>query len=166
MSKRLFFLFVFLLGLDIASKILALEYIPWLSGRFYPFGGIGIFSGLFGGITFSLNTIVNSGAAWGVFAGHSGLLFGIRAAIIFGLVLYLLVFHRGQTAKFPLWLIVTGAAGNAIDYWRYGHVIDFLHFTFWGYEFPIFNLADSYISIGVMILFLLSRFSKKELQTS
>jgi signal peptidase II len=39
----------------------------------------------------------------------------------------------------------------------YGHVVDFLHFTFWGYSFPIFNLADTYITLGVIGLLLMPR---------
>lgn len=145
-------LFAFLLGLDIATKILAMDWIPYLSYGPYPFGGIGIFSA--GGITFSLNYVVNTGAAWGVFAGHPGLLFALRTAIIFALVLF-------APKKFPIWLVVTGAIGNVIDYCLYGHVIDFLHFTFWGYSFPIFNIADSCITIGVLSLILFSRNSKE-----
>ena len=161
--KKFFFCFLFLLGLDIATKIAAIHWIPAMSpgDRVYPYGGIGIFSDFFG-ISFSLNYIVNTGAAWGIFAGHSGLLFGLRAAIIFGLVAYLLFFHRGSTPKIPLWLVVTGAVGNAIDYALYGHVIDFFHFVFWDHSFPIFNIADSCISLGVIGLLLLTRKAKRQ----
>ena len=157
------FLFLFLLGLDIASKMAAIAFIPSMGpGNYaYPYGGIGLIPDFFG-VTFSLNYIVNTGAAWGMFPGHSGLLFGLRTAIILGLVSYLLFFHKGSAApKFPLWLIVTGAVGNAIDYALYGHVIDFFHFVFWGYSFPIFNLADSFITLGVLGLLLLPRKTKK-----
>ncbi len=145
---RLFFFFVALLGFDIVTKILAIHYIPPMSFGAYPFGGIGIFS--IGGITFSLNYIVNTGAAWGVFAGHSGLLFSLRTIIILGLLFFV-------PKRFPIWLILIGAIGNAIDYCLYGHVIDFLHFTFWGYSFPIFNVADSCITIGAILLLLSSK---------
>ena len=53
-----------------------------------------------------------------------------------------------------LWLIAVGAIGNALDYCLYGHVIDFIHFTFWGRTFPIFNLADTYITLGAIWLIL------------
>lgn len=146
--KKWWPLLLFLLGLDVVTKILALDLIPPLRNGGYPFGGIGLFS--LGGITFSLNYITNTGAAWGFFAGHAGLLFALRAAIILALVAF-------TPKRLTLWLVVTGAIGNAIDYCLYGHVIDFLHFTFWGYEFPIFNVADSCISIGVLSLLFLPK---------
>jgi signal peptidase II len=155
MRKWLAF-FVFLLCLDIATKMLAIHYIPPFSASSYPFGGIGIFS--LGGITFSLNYIVNTGAAWGVFAGYSGLLFALRTLIILALLFFV-------PKRLPLWLVVTGAIGNAIDYCLYGHVIDFLHFTFWGYSFPIFNIADSCITIGVICLILFSGKAKSPART-
>ncbi|PIS02540.1 MAG: signal peptidase II [Chlamydiae bacterium CG10_big_fil_rev_8_21_14_0_10_42_34] len=145
--KKWWPLLFFLLALDVATKIAAIHWIPPLSYSPYPFGGIGIFS--FGGITCSLNYIVNTGAAWGMFAGYSGLLFAIRTLIILGLVFFV-------PKRFPIWLVVTGAIGNAIDYCLYGHVVDFLHFTFWGYSFPIFNVADSCITIGVLALLIFS----------
>jgi signal peptidase II len=148
-------LFALLLGLDIVTKVLAMHWVPYLSYGSYPFGGIGIFS--FGGITFSLNYVVNTGAAWGMFAGHSGLLFALRTAIILALLFFV-------PKRIPIWLVVTGAVGNAIDYCLYGHVIDFLHFTFWGYSFPIFNIADSCITIGILSLIFMPKKSKR-LQT-
>lgn len=154
--KKWWPLLLFLLGLDVVTKILAQSLVPPLSFSGYPFGGIGIFS--LGGITFSLNYIVNTGAAWGVFAGHSGLLFVLRMSIILALIFLV-------PKRFPIWLIVIGAIGNAIDYCLYGHVIDFLHFTFWGYSFPIFNIADSCISIGVVsLLFLPTPVTEAEAQ--
>jgi len=144
------FLFL-LLVIDVATKVMAIHLIPPLSFGGYPFGGIGIFS--LGGITFSLNYIVNTGAAWGLFAGYSGLLFALRALIILGVVFFV-------PKRFPIWLVLMGAIGNAIDYCLYGHVVDFLHFTFWGYSFPIFNVADSCITIGVASLLLLPRKDK------
>jgi signal peptidase II len=149
-------LLVFLFGADMLSKWAALHWIPPMGGGapFYPFGGIPVFSHFFG-ISFSLNYVTNTGAAWGLFAGHSGLLFSLRTIIILGLASYLLFFQKGgELPKFPTWLIVTGAVGNAVDYLLYGHVIDFFHFTFWGRSFPVFNLADSYITLGVAGLLL------------
>ena len=146
--------FVLLLGVDIFSKMVAIQWVPSLLGGAYPFGGIPIVED-FLGISFSFNYIVNTGAAWGVFAGHSGLLFLARFLIILALGAYL--FFRKRSAF--LWLILTGAIGNVLDYLLYGHVIDFFHFVFWGYSFPIFNCADAYITLGVLGLIL---FTKQE----
>lgn len=145
----------FLLALDFLSKICALHWIPHLSWGEYPFGGIPIFNYL--GISFSLNTIYNTGAAWGLFSGNPGLLFAFRIAILVVIGGYLYFYNRPLLKNAALWLVATGAIGNAIDYLMYGHVVDFLHFTFWGYSFPIFNLADSYISLGVVALLFMPR---------
>lgn len=153
-----------LLGLDILSKLLAVKKIPLMIPRLfgYPYGGIGVFEG--SEITFSLNTVYNTGAAWGIFQGYSGLLFILRACIIVGLIGYLLSLHRGEPNKIrfslntiPLWLVAIGAVGNSLDYIVYGHVVDFFHFCFWGYSFPVFNLADCYISLGIFALFFIPR---------
>jgi signal peptidase II len=145
---------LFLLALDIVSKMQAISSIPPITSGKYPFGGIGIFSD-FLGTSFSLNFVVNTGAAFGMFPNHPNLLFALRILIILGLIA---LFSKRKTV--PLYLIVTGAIGNVIDYALYGHVIDFLHFNFWGHSFPVFNFADSYITIGVALLFLSQSFKK------
>jgi signal peptidase II len=144
-----------ILCLDMGTKWAALQWIPQLGFPPFPFGGIPIFS--LGGITCSLNTIANTGAAWGTFAEYPGLLFMVRILIILALVILI-------PKRFPIWLVLTGALGNVIDYCLYEKVIDFIHFTFWGYSFPIFNVADSCITIGVISLFLF-RDAKKEVSS-
>ena len=167
MRKIWFGFFALLLTADIATKALVSAFVPLMSpyDPVYPFGGIGILSNLFG-MTFSINYVVNTGAAWGVFSGHSGLLFALRAAIILGMFAYLLFSKSQATPKIPLWIVATGALGNAIDYCVYGHVVDFLHFTFGGHSFPLFNIADSCITLGVFGLLIFSRSGKKQIQAS
>lgn len=139
-----------LLGADMASKIWAIHSIPPLGSKAigYPFGGIPIFE--LGPVTFSLNMVTNTGAAWGLFQGKPGLLFALRVVIILGLIIYTIRSKQPFSRAWPFWMIITGAIGNGIDYLAYGHVIDFLHFTFWGHSFAIFNFADSYITLGVI----------------
>lgn len=144
---------IFLLGLDFGSKLWALHFVAPLGFGGYPFGGTPVFSNLFG-ISFSLNVIGNTGAAWGMFPGNPGLLFFVRILIIGGFGFALYVFDRPLIKRIPLLCIGAGAIGNAIDYLLYGHVIDFFHFNFWGSSFPIFNLADAYISLGMVALLL------------
>jgi len=112
---------------------------------------VGVFS--FGKVTCSLNFVTNAGAAWGLFANFPKLLFCVRFVVIGALLFFLALHHGKNLLSFPLYLIVSGALGNLVDYLLHGHVVDFLHFTFWNWSFPIFNFADAYISIGAVLLF-------------
>lgn len=117
----------------------------------YPYGGIGVFKDLMG-IQFSIVHTTNIGAAWGVLENWPNLLVAIR--IVFVSILSVWVFmSNGKKILLPITLIIAGALGNLIDFFLYGHVIDFLYFIFWGWPYPIFNLADSAIFIGVFMLF-------------
>ena len=113
----------------------------------YPYGGIGVFENLFGGIDFSINYIQNTGAAWGMLSGFSSFLFIFRIILCIPLV-YLL--YKRDT-KIAFLMILAGALGNIIDFAFHGFVIDMFHFSFWGYSFPVFNIADSLIFLGVFV---------------
>jgi signal peptidase II len=149
-----------LLFLDILMKMYTYFYIPKMSWIYpvYPFGGIPIFKD-FLGISFSINHIENLGAAWGIFAQYSKYLIFLRVFIVLGLLAYL-IFHKEKKNIFAIMLIITGAVGNILDFLFYGKVIDMFHFRFGSYTYPIFNLADTYITIGIFLLlisFLISR---------
>ncbi len=145
-------LFVFLA--DQISKYFTQQMIP-LMGGYYPYRGIPVFQDFFG-IEFSIVHATNRGAAWGMFAEYQDWLMGLRIILIAALILYLLFFHRRGSYTIPLTLITVGAFCNIIDYFLYGHVIDMFHFVLWGYDFPVFNIADSAICIGVFWLFIVS----------
>lgn len=113
------------------------------------------------GVDFSIGLAFNRGAAWGLFSDFQFFLLGIRILMIVGMLLYLFFVNQNQRANIPLILIVSGATGNVIDFFLYGYVIDFLQFNLWGYDFPVFNLADTSITIGVAWLFLLALFKRK-----
>jgi signal peptidase II len=121
------------------------------SSPIYPYGGIGVFRD-WHGIQFSLVHVINKGAAWGVFSSLQEYLLYARVAIIGGLLTYLLFVKAGAYRKFCLTLIATGALGNVVDYFVYGHVVDMFYFIFWGFSYPVFNIADSAIFIGIMLL--------------
>jgi signal peptidase II len=126
----------------------------------YPYGGLGVFQN-FAGIEFSINHMTNTGAAWGVFGNYQFPLMVLRIALILGLTFYLFYLNRHSSWQLPLILIIAGASGNVLDFFIYGHVVDMFHFVFWGYDFPVFNLADSAISLGIASLFFLSWFEGK-----
>lgn len=147
---------------DIASKYfththLPLMRYPWLV---YPYGGIPVFKNLLG-IEFSISHQINKGAAWGMLAEYQMPLLYIRIGLIIALFIYFLFLNKHQSWNIPLALILAGAAGNVLDYFLYGHVVDMLHVILWGYDFPVFNIADSAICIGIAWLFMLSLWEKK-----
>jgi signal peptidase II len=63
----------------------------------------------------------------------------------------------------PLALVIGGALGNLVDRLRHGHVVDFIQTYYWpGHEFPAFNIADSAISVGAVMMILVSLFGGKD----
>jgi signal peptidase II len=108
---------------------------------------------------FHLTYIRNTGAAFGFLAGgrSSGriIFFALFSILAIGCLIYLLKTIRpGQkTAILSLSLILGGAIGNLIDRLRQGEVVDFLDFHWYDWHWPAFNMADSAITIGVILLF-------------
>jgi signal peptidase II len=108
---------------------------------------------------FYLTHVRNPGAAFGLFAEAApwiriGLFIGvtlIAIAMIFGFQRKLAPGDRFSALS--LGLILGGAVGNLIDRITRGEVVDFLHFRLWGgYQWPDFNLADTFIVVGVALL--------------
>ena len=163
MNRYVKFIIIFfiLIVLDISLKYYVHHHVAKMSWLypFFPYGGIGIFKD-FLGISFSINYVENTGAAWGLLAKYPSTLFAIRIVIVVGLVIYLAKFNLDKVKDLPLLLIITGALGNIIDFILYRKVIDMFHFNFWGYSYPIFNLADAMITIGIIWLFI-TFFKKK-----
>ncbi len=155
-----------ILGIDCATKVYVHVHVPFfgLATPHYPYGGLAVFQGVFGGIDFSINHVLNRGAAWGVFSSYQHVLIVLRIALIAFLILYLFRFNKEKARGFPLLLVIAGAIGNVIDFFVYGHVIDFLHFKFWGYSYPLFNVADSTIFCGIALLILHSLWTRKKKQ--
>lgn len=104
---------------------------------------------------FSLTYVRNTGAAFGIFAGSAEI---FRRPFLIAVSLVAIGFIFTMLKRLPdnekglstaLAFIVGGAIGNLIDRLIYGEVIDFLD-CFWGsYHWPAFNIADSFITIGV-----------------
>lgn len=163
MWKLAILLGCFVFVLDVITKYLTQEYLPlnYLNPHFYPYGGIGVFKN-FLGIEFSINHATNRGAAWGILAEFQSSLLILRIILVSAMLVYVLFYNKDVSKQIPLMLIMSGAIGNICDYFFYGHVIDMFHFIFWRYDYPIFNVADSAIFIGIVWLFLLSTLKPKE----
>jgi len=93
----------------------------------------------------------NSGAAFGLFQ-NGNLIFTILAFIVIGAILYYYPFVENEdwTLKLAMGLQLAGAAGNLVDRLMMGKVTDFISIG----TFPVFNVADSSITIGVIVLLL------------
>ena len=107
---------------------------------------------------FNLVLVFNKGAAFSLFAQAAGwqtpllAAFALAAAAI---VSVLIVRNPGRGLLcLGLALILGGALGNLIDRLRFGHVVDFLDFHALGWHWPAFNVADSAICVGALILIL------------
>jgi signal peptidase II len=102
----------------------------------------------------------NTGAAFGFLAGSRSSLrvvfFILISAVAIGCIVYLLKSLRPQQKilTVSLSLILGGAIGNLIDRVRLGEVIDFIDLHWYHIHWPAFNMADSAITIGVIMLFI------------
>lgn len=93
----------------------------------------------------------NTGAAFGILAGGSVLFVAIAVAVVAAIVLsYHRVAEGPVILRVALGLILGGALGNLLDRIRLGYVVDFVDLRWW----PVFNLADSCIVIGAVLLVL------------
>lgn len=107
----------------------------------------------------------NTGAGWSILKGQQVLLSLIALLVIIFIIVWL--FRNKDEKKivrFSVCLILAGAIGNLIDRVMLGYVRDFIGFIIFGYDFPIFNVADMALSIGVAILFLFAFFNKEILE--
>lgn len=100
---------------------------------------------------FHFTLVYNKGAAFGILQ-NATLFFIFISILSIGLILFFILFRPQKIESFglkiSLALILGGAVGNLIDRIRFGYVIDFLDFRIW----PVFNLADSAITVGMIIL--------------
>ena len=107
---------------------------------------------------FNLTHIRNSGVAFGLFASqqseYKALMFITISTI--AIIAILLIFHQTPKEKkmvqTGLILIFSGAIGNLIDRILHGEVIDFVDFFINRHHFPAFNIADSCITVGVIMM--------------
>ncbi len=107
---------------------------------------------------FQIIHVQNRGAIWGIFSGTSDWLmqkiitgFSIVAL---GIVIYFFLKLKDECRLelLSLSFITGGAVGNIIDRLAQGFVVDFLDFQIIGYHWPTFNIADSFISVGVCLM--------------
>ncbi len=99
---------------------------------------------------FAIALVRNKGAAFGILQNQIAFFISIAVVTITIIIFMLRKNASGALLKVSLALILGGAIGNLIDRIRFGYVIDFLDFKIW----PVFNIADSAITIGAGLLLL------------
>ncbi len=111
---------------------------------------------------FNLTYVRNSGAAFGMFAGLPATVrVPLFVVVSIGALVMLVVLLRGlrpeqRVLRVALAAVLGGAVGNVIDRIRYGEVVDFLDVYWRQYHWPAFNVADSCITVGVVVMLVTS----------
>ena len=109
--------------------------------------------------------VFNTGISYGLFSGGGDFQKWILISLSILIIIFLLSFVRNESSilsKLGISFIIGGALGNVLDRFIYGAVVDFISLHAKGFSWYIFNIADMFIVVGV-ILFILSQFilSKK-----
>ncbi len=97
---------------------------------------------------FHLTYVRNSGAGFGILQGQREFFIILTIIIISTVLIYRFKTRTNRYLDIALGLIIGGAIGNLIDRIRFSYVIDYFDFRIW----PVFNLADSFVVVGVGIL--------------
>ncbi|MFB5660636.1 signal peptidase II [Alteribacillus sp. HJP-4] len=135
-----------------AAIIIGLDqFTKWLVVRHMELGeSIEIIPGFF-----FLTSHRNQGAAFGILQGQMWLFYIVTTVVIIAILYHLHKYGKeSRLIGIPLALILGGAIGNFIDRLFLGEVVDFANTYIFGYDFPIFNVADSALTIGVIGLIL------------
>ena len=153
MMSVLFYILIPLLAvaLDQFTKYLTVEYLK-------PVGEIPLIEGVF-----HLEYVENSGAAWGTMEGQMLFFYVVTAVMLVGMVLALYKnWVRGGFGRTVVLLLIGGTLGNFIDRVRLGYVVDMFSFTL--IDFPVFNVADIFLTCGCAALFVYLIFFDEKLQ--
>lgn len=145
MKKKIIIIAFASLLIDEISKFLISHYLS--SGEI-----IHVFKGL------DFTKLYNSGCAFSLFEGKNPLLIIIALVMIYVLVKLMKEYKNNFINALAFGFLFGGILGNLFDRILLGHVRDFIKLTF--IDFPVFNMADSFITVGVVILFISTFFKE------
>lgn len=104
----------------------------------------------------------NEGAAWGILQGQMIFFYIITIVVIVGIIYYMQKYAKESVLlAISLSVILGGAIGNFIDRLFRKEVVDFLDVMIFSYDFPIFNVADSCLTVGVILFFIATFMDEK-----
>ena len=138
-------------ALIIAVTVLILDQVTkfLISTNMVLFEDIPVISGFF-----HITYVQNTSMAWSMLSGQQ-LLLSLAAFAAIGVMLWYLMYRRpDRITTISIGFMMAGAAGNLIDRLVFSYVRDFLNFYIFGYDFPVFNVADIALCLGVGLLIL------------
>lgn len=143
---------IVILALDQISKYLIQLYLSPVGSSLPVIGGF-----------LQLTNVHNTGAAWGMLEGFRWLFIPMTLIVAAVLVYVIIRFRKKLTlfSRITLALLFAGAVGNFIDRVALSYVRDFLDITPW-FSFPVFNVADSALSVGCVFLVIDALFLKEK----
>lgn len=101
---------------------------------------------------FSLHYVNNYGVAWSMLNNKIPIVIAVSIVALAVIYHFMYQFLPNKRNNIAFGLVVGGMIGNLMDRWLFGYVRDFLDFKIMGYDYPIFNLADIAIVIGIALL--------------
>ncbi len=105
----------------------------------------------------------NRGAAWGILEGQMWFFYIITIVVVIGIIYYMQKHAKGKVLfSISLAFMLGGAIGNFIDRVLRKEVVDFLNTYIFSYDFPIFNIADAALTVGVVLLLIYMFFDEIE----
>ena len=105
---------------------------------------------------FYITYVHNKGAAWSILEDQRILLLIISVIVLFLINKFMNKEELTKLENISYGMIIGGILGNLFDRIFFGYVIDFIDFKIFGYNYPVFNLADSFIVIGIILMFIIS----------
>ncbi len=100
---------------------------------------------------FYLTLCYNTGGAWSIFSGNVVFLI-IISLFALGIIIYTMIKSKSNFYKYSSAMFIGGLVGNLVDRIFFRKVTDFLDFIIFGYDFPVFNVADTFICVGVVLM--------------